>query len=297
MVQYIYFVKCPNCEDEPFDFFDEAKDFALGCMSKKPIITQIEVCRNDFGECTDSNDLGTVWSWEDMMKETDAEPSKCIFTKDDFKDFEGDYNPENDPEFYVLDNSVDFNVDDIPDNFRKPVKEAYYAVIEADGEENRFPFRTEDEACEYIQYVQAGKDPAFKGKKIGSMYTEVFGEPTVVEECSSRKPIPEGMTIESLVEEMEENEDTVECKVCNDLFSKEDCHYETNMGYLCPTCKKGIKSRGETLTFEEDYSEDSDEFYDDDFYDDTGITDKDMVRYDMEYDIARDRRYFGEAKK
>ena len=150
MIQYIYFVKCPGCEDEHFDFFDEAKEFALGCLSQKPIITQTEVCRNDFGECTDHCDLGTVWSWEDMMKETEAEPTKFIFTRDDLKD----YAPDCDPEFDSIDNSVDFEVaepvtsevsaiDEIPDNFRKP--------------------------------------------------------------------IPEGMTIEQLVEEMEKNEDEVEC--------------------------------------------------------------------------------------
>lgn len=189
MVQYIYFVKCPNCEDEPFDFFDEAKDFALGRMSKKPIITQIEVNRNDFGECTDSADLGTIWSWEDMMTETDAESACSVFTKDDFKDFESAYNPENDPEFTDIDNSVDFEpeetsaLDEVPDNFRKP--------------------------------------------------------------------IPEGMTIEELVEEMEENEDTVECTWCNDLFDKSECRKEVNLGWLCSRCEAAIKSRGETLTFRE----------------------------------------------
>lgn len=113
MIQYIYFVKCPECEDEPFDFFNDAKNYALGCLSKKPVITQIEVNRNDFGECVDSSDLGTIWSWEDEAKITDAEPAKAIFTTDDFTD----YDPDNDPEFTELDNSLD----DIPDNFRKPI--------------------------------------------------------------------------------------------------------------------------------------------------------------------------------
>ena len=219
MIQYIYFVKCPNCEDEPFDFFEEAKEFALGCLSNKPIITQIEVNRNDFGECTDSCDLGTVWSWEDMMNETDTEAAKCIFTRDDLKD----YIPDEDSEFNSIDNSVDFDpeisevsaIDEIPDNFRKP--------------------------------------------------------------------IPEGMTIEQLVEEMEEHEDQVECAGCEELFPKEECihkegigylcgdcedsivkctwceelydrsecRYEVDLGWLCSRCEAGIKSRGETLTFRE----------------------------------------------
>ena len=218
MVTYIYFVKCPGCEDEHFDFFDKAKDFALGCLSQKPIITQTEVCRNDFGECTDSADLGTVWSWEDMMKETDTEPAVSVFTKDDLKRIDN-----HDPEFDAIDNSVDFepeisevsSIDEIPDNFRKP--------------------------------------------------------------------IPEGMTIEQLVEEMEENEDTVECagceelfpkgdctfskeigwlcpdcvdrvvlcNWCDELFDKSECRYEVDLGWLCSRCEMAIKSRGETLTFRE----------------------------------------------
>ena len=210
MIQYIYFVKCPNCEDEHFDFFDEAKEFALGCLSQKPIITQTEVDRNDFGECTDSCDLGTVWSWEDAMgKETDAEPAISVFTKDDLKCIADG----KDPEFDELDNSVD---------------------------------------CE-------------------------------IAEISDRKPIPEGMTIEQLVEEMEENEDTVECagceelfpkgdctfskeigwlcpdcvdrvvlcNWCDELFDKSECRYEVDLGWLCSRCEMAIKSRGETLTFRE----------------------------------------------
>jgi Zn finger protein HypA/HybF involved in hydrogenase expression len=183
MIEYIYFVKCPNCDDEPFNFFNDAKDFALGCLSKKPVITQTEVCRNDFGECTDSSDLGTIWSWEDMMKDVPADdPEISIFTKDDF----GEYDPDQDPEFSEISNLLD----DIPDNFRKPV--------------------------------------------------------------------PADMTIDALVEEMEENEDTVECKWCNELFDKSEVHYEVDLGYLCPQCEAAIKSRGETLTFKEGpYDDDS----------------------------------------
>jgi hypothetical protein len=188
MITYIYFVKCPNCEDEHFDFFDEAKEFALGCLSQKPIITQTEVNRNDFGECTDHCDLGTVWSWEDAVgKEPEAEPTVSVFTKDDLiRMADG-----KDPEFDAIDNSVDFDpeisevsaVDEVPDNFRKP--------------------------------------------------------------------IPEGMTIEELVEEMEENEDTVECTWCNDLFDKSECRKEVNLGWLCDRCQAAIMSRGESLTFKE----------------------------------------------
>lgn len=182
MIQYIYFVKCPNCDDEPFDFFNDAKDYALGCLSAKPIITQIEVDRNDFGECTDSHDLGTVWSWEDMVKDVSAdEPAVSVFTKGDL----AEYDPDQDSEFDALDNSLDA----VPDNFRKPV--------------------------------------------------------------------PADMTIEELVEAMEENEDDVECKWCGELFDKSEGSYEVDMGWLCDYCIAAIKSRGETLTFREGPLEES----------------------------------------
>ena len=218
MLEYIYFVKCPGCEDEHFSFFNEAKEFALSCLSQKPIITQIEVDRNDFGECTDSCDLGTVWSWEDMM-ETKDEPAVSVFTKDDLKHCDcggscGDNckcGNHEDPEFATLDNSVDF----VPEKVKKPV--------------------------------------------------------------------PANMSIQDLVEAMEENEDTVECAGCEELFPKEDCFYkdgigwlcgdcedsivkcgwcdelfdksecrkEVDLGWLCDRCQAGIMSRGEPLTFRE----------------------------------------------
>lgn len=434
MVQYIYFVKCPNCEDEHFDFFDEAKEFALGCLGNKPIITQTEVCRNDFGECTDFSDLGTIWSWEDEANVTDEEPAVNVFTKGDF----ADYNPDTDPEFDSLDNSLD----DIPDNFCMPASliedtrvltetdmlDANWAInncsplvkqmiaddmicgisaekvidrrIRFAQKTGRCPFcggTLDDMICDMCKnsFRQNGcnglntklidallirsiekADPKFKNLSIndkveyifnayfgnpnesgkntekrvdrennrnkilgGSGYDEsanrvraakqkikqeilladkreteindalakvkpedyikedvyasaksdiqAFGNiPVAVDESKasvSRKPIPEGMTIEQLVEAMEENEDTVECVCCQELYPKEDCkhdekhgwicpdcqdrvvectwceelydrsqcRYEVDLGWLCDRCEAAIKSRGETLTFRE----------------------------------------------
>lgn len=162
MTHYVYILKCPDCEDEFFDFFEDAKICALRCLSDKPIITQTEVNRNDFGECTDHCDLGTVWSWEEALGEPEKELDDTVFSKADTFNC-----PECDPEFDTLDNSVD------PE----------------------------------------------------------------IEEISERKPIPEGMTIEELVEAMEENEDTVECAVCEELFPKTDV-VKRGRSYVCPTCSK-----------------------------------------------------------
>jgi hypothetical protein len=116
------------------------------------------------------------------------------------------------------------------------------------------------------------------------------------------------MTIEQLVEEMEENEDEVECSLCNELTAKVDCHYDEDEGYICPNClensvkcswcgmyfdrsecrhevdmgwlcsrcEAAIKSRGETLTFREN-----------DYWDflDEGVLDRDPFdHHDPDYD-------------
>ena len=250
MIQYIYFVKCPNCEDEHFDFFDEAKEFALGCLSKKPIITQTEVNRNDFGECTDHCDLGTVWSWEDMMDKVEDEPAVSVFTKDDLKTLDND--PEFDDDFFAINYEEDKVVEHINDR-PAPVE----STQELHGIDNAI---VDCDIAKVITHSEDEKPLACKGK-----------------------PVPEGMTIEQLVEEMEENEDEVECVCCQELHPKEDCQYddkhgwicddckdevvectwceelydrsecryEVDLGWLCDRCEAAIKSRGETLTFKE----------------------------------------------
>ena len=449
MIEYIYFVKCDGCDDEPFYFFDEAKECAIGCLKQKPVITQVEVNRNDFGECVDSCDLGTVWSWEDISKETNAEPTASIFTKDDLKHIADGQ----DPEFDSLDNSVDYKseidqisvLDEVPDNFSKPLTEASehdlsalvadsinhlvnglgkdpwsedFADEVAHDLENNYDIEAVDDPLNYNHWFDAvagevsrqvnrdyRKDtleenfgvyfkkkedwdefkklcdeiglytigdvdifmkdfeatpenilaklrdyraelgPDFKIKesanRAGGFRTDgyrtalacydsddfdinvefgmqdpeeyevedqvyllcpgqtvadlvvylsrecgftsvyVYGETSalrseiktaarfktvpgnhdyrhygiiddrLVEAPCERKPIPEDMTIEQLIEEMEENEDMVECTWCNDLFDKDQCRYEVNLGWLCSRCEAAIKSRGETLTFRE----------------------------------------------
>lgn len=176
MLTYIYFVKCPDCEDEHFDFFSDAKDFALSCLSKKPVITQTEVDRNDFGECVDSCDLGTVWSWEEVMGESDAE--QTTFDKADTVECDNCM----DHEFDELDNSVDFEV---------------------------------------------------------------------------RKPVPADMTIDDLVEAMEENEDDVECKSCGDLFDKSECVHDRDYGWLCSRCQRAVEDHGGDIIISEPSLEES----------------------------------------
>jgi hypothetical protein len=186
MLEYIYFVKCPGCEDEHFFFFNDAKECAMSQLTKKPIITQVEVNRNDFGECTDSADLGTVWSWEEVMAKPDPVAAQSTFSKKDLCCTEAD------PEFDALDNSVEL--------------------------------------------------------------------------VEPRKPVPADMSVEDLVEAMEENEDIVECKCCGDLYDKSEMTKDPDYGYLCFKCVKGMESKEGPL--DEFYKRDPFDHHDPDYDED-----------------------------
>jgi hypothetical protein len=286
MLEYIYFVKCPNCEDEHFFFFDEAKECAMSQLSKKPIITQVEVNRNDFGECTDSADLGTIWSWEDMMKDVPAAPEQTVFTKADT------INCCDDHEFNNLDNALteDYNWVYI-DYDKKITKEELYTelvnknnvVVVNIGDQEAYDVRFEDHSRYsdsefHINYTNGkftvsmwhNSDDGdntddryyeFETESFDELWDELTGYDTEHLVENRRKPVPANMSIDDLVEAMEVNEDDVECKWCNELFDKSECRYEVDLGWLCDSCQQAIKSRGETLTFregpiDEDYSKD-----------------------------------------
>ncbi len=262
MIEYIYIVKCPNCEDEHFHFFDDAKTCAMGYLSDKPIITQVEVNRNDFGECTDHSDLGTVWSWEDACKGTDAEPSTA-FTKDEIAT---DYDPDNDPEF------VDDGSYELIEDYARRIsfknnadREEFFKLCREIGiitgeDLDRFMVDNDVNDGNLLDKLRAYRDGLGTDFQVKESIEENDRLATNEEAIrrfnrndldEARKPIPDGMTIEELVEEMEENEDTVECTWCNDLFDKSECRKEVDLGWLCSRCEAAIKSRGETLTFRE----------------------------------------------
>jgi hypothetical protein len=290
MVEYIYFVKCPNCEDEHFYFFNDAKDCAMGRLSQKPIITQTEVNRNDFGECTDSCDLGTVWSWEDMMKDVPADPEMTALSKAETFDCDDCF----DQEFDGLDNSLDT----VPDKFSKPLSEnaiqdggfrtdgyrTALACYDSDDFDINVEFGLQDEdeyeVEDQLYLLRPGQTVAdlvvYLSRKCGFTNIYVYGETSatrgemktaarfetqpgthdyrhygtiedrLVEACNKKdsKPVPADMTIESLVEEMEESEDTVECKFCYELFDKSECEHDRDYGWLCSRCQRAISEHG-----------------------------------------------------
>lgn len=282
MIQYIYFVKCPDVDDEPFDFFDDAKSYALNCLSSKPTICQVEVDRNDFGECVNSTDLGQIWSWEDEMSDVSDDTTTNVF----------------DLEFDDADISGESILDSVPDNFRRPVP----ADMTIDGlveamEENEDMVECKEcfnlvtkESCTksdhgYIckECAGASLEEAGSLSDIAAAYNSehpdaqihasdledtVYGdaprnfdgfetkrefnkEYNLIRRKKPRDEFDRSRLSETFEDEDEMDEDTVQCTWCEELFDRSECRYEVDLGWLCSRCEAAIKSRGETLTFRE----------------------------------------------
>lgn len=213
MIQYIYFVKCPDCEDEHFDFFDEAKTFALSELSKKPIITQVEVDRNDFGECVDSTDLGTVWSWEEVVKDLGDE-SKPVFTKSDLEI------NDDDPEFLITDDILE-----VPAS----------AEDEQEPATDEQPVATGHTIKDLVKLMEENEDEA----ECRCCY-ETFPKESMT--------TLEGERFCADCAEQIEDGDIVKCEWCEDYFDKSECDFAPDWnGYLCKRCIQAILSRGEQI--------------------------------------------------
>lgn len=213
MIQYIYFVKCPNCEDEHFDFFDEAKTFALSELSKKPIITQVEVDRNDFGECVDSTDLGTVWSWEEVVKDIGDE-SQPVFTKNDLEI------KDDDPEFLISDDILE--VPASTEDEQKPVA-------------TKQPVESGRTLKDLVKLMEENEDEA----ECRCCY-ETFPKDTMT--------TLEGERFCPDCAEQVADGDIVKCEWCEDYFDKSECDFAPDWdGYLCKRCIQAILSRGESI--------------------------------------------------
>lgn len=213
MIQYIYFVKCPNCEDEHFDFFDEAKTFALGELSKKPIITQVEVDRNDFGECVDSTDLGTIWSWEEVVKDVGDE-SQPVFTKSDLEI------NDDDPEFLITDDILEVSAS--TEDEQKPVV-------------TKQPVESGRTLKDLVKLMEENEDEA----ECRCCY-ETFPKDTMT--------TLEGERFCPDCAEQVADGDIVKCEWCEDYFDKSECDFAPDWdGYLCKRCIQAILSRGEQI--------------------------------------------------
>ena len=272
ITEYLYHVIFSDGEDsfideDYFDNFEEAKTYARSAMSRYPKIGKIMVIRNSNGECTESHHEGVIWSWEDEMSDIldNDINSTNVFTKGDFEEWSDGYDPANDPEFD--DRDITFETDCV--ECEHPLDEELFTnqelvskyeskLINAKSWEEVFDIEQEIKndtmlSADDEYNLRYNVRDAFNKFDVNEELNKLGVEEDIEESC--RKSIPEGKTIKELVEEMEENEDMVECKWCDELFDKSDCRYEVNMGWLCPQCIEALKSRGEELTFRENIQE------------------------------------------
>lgn len=139
------------------------------------------------------------------------------------------------------------NEEDLDESFLDEVTEEDDLIVEG------IKLRTKEEQdeffrlCQEIGIVTAGDLMKFKDEVGCSDEDLLQALRDYREELGPDFEIKEEIDYDALVEEMEENEDEVECKFCNDIFPKSDCVKERDMGYLCDRCYQEIRSRGERL--------------------------------------------------
>lgn len=238
MVQYIYFVKHPGCEDNEelnhFDTFETAKKYALSHITAKPVITQVEANYNDFNECIESKDFGVIWSWEDEMSDIDREPDTgVIFFKSDLADNETDTEIEDDSENDSEDDEIDTETEDNPEEDE--------IDIEMEGDE---PETKKTEASKtakeiganynYINDCDIFADPDMAESTTTDDDTDIK-EPIKISFKSGKDSLSDALVV-ALVEELEKSEDQVECKKCYNLVDKGECQYKNGIGYVCSEC-------------------------------------------------------------
>lgn len=102
------------------------------------------------------------------------------------------------------------------------------------------------------------------GTTIGESRTKIGAEGIIDEYLKTS--IKEGLFTKEEQEEYNMDEDGnsldsydtyIRCGFCDEIYTKSECKYERNLGWLCPSCEAAIYSRGEKLTFV-----DPDEFLD-----------------------------------
>ena len=94
------------------------------------------------------------------------------------------------------------------------------------------------------------------GTTIGESRTKIGAEGIIDEYLKTS--IKEGLFTKAEQEEYNMDEDGnsldsydtyIRCGFCDEIYTKSECKYERNLGWLCPSCEAAIYSRGEKLTF------------------------------------------------
>lgn len=264
MIKYIYAVHSDINENniyKEFDNIDEAIDYAKTYAAEETFVTEAEVeviddeIVNEFG-----SDIVWAWDWAQeeapVAEEDDGDPFKSDF--DDYEEdelissksvFTADYDTddlEDLEELFDVDVTLpDINIDargqsvGIAGGTDGPIGEE---LIKESGIQLKSREETEEffRLCKEIgletptDLHNFAKDMDVEGKDLLQVLRDYRAE------LGPDFRIEEEIDFDDLVEELEENEDMVECKECFDLVAKESCHKNKEGKYVCEKCSKTL---------------------------------------------------------
>lgn len=134
-------------------------------------------------------------------------------------------------EFETKDEAINYALDHLD---KLPFVDEIELAYDAEGTEDAISYKTIwDHTMAVQEEVAAAEDEAFwdfRAEQEAEAQANKYdlGDTTWFE------------SLDNLVENMEENEDMVECKECFDLFPKADC-VKLAFGYICPHCNKSAE--------------------------------------------------------
>lgn len=137
-------------------------------------------------------------------------------------------------EFKTKDEAINYAMDHLD---KLPFVDEIELAYDAEGTEDAISYKTIwDHTMAVQEEVAAAEDEAFWAFR---------AEQEAEAQANQANKYDLGDTtwfesMNNLVENMEENEDMVECKECFDLFPKADC-VKLAFGYICPCCNKGVE--------------------------------------------------------
>ena len=208
---YVYIVHSDINENNIYAEFateEEALDYARRHKDELTYVDKVEAALDEDGEIIEIFDGQTIWVYDDEFDGYAGDMEENVFDTD----FDGGYpldegiNLKNDAErkefFQLCDEIGIITAKDII-NFKKEVG------------------CTDENILQALRDYRAELGPDFK-----------IADPELEKEMAKKY---EEIDFDALVEELEENEDMVECKECFDLVAKESCT-KGEHGYVCEKC-------------------------------------------------------------
>lgn len=211
---YVYIVHSDVNENNIYAEFateEEALDYARRHKDELTYVDKVEAALDEDGEIIEIFDGQTIWVYDDEFDGYAGDMEENVFDTD----FDGGYpldegiNLKNDAErkeFFQLCDEIGIYTDKDIVNFKKEVG------------------CTDENILQALRDYRAELGPDFK-----------IANPELEKEMAKKY---EDIDFDSLVEELEEHEDIIECKECYDLVAKEACHKNKDGKYVCEKCAK-----------------------------------------------------------